>query len=69
MDNNELPKRVEEQNPTPENKPIIEIPQEYYDKLEKERQEKEEAAKVEAQKAEEEQAVNAITTNAMNIPK
>ncbi len=58
MDNNELPKRVEEQNPTPENKPIIEIPQEYYDKLEKERQEKEEAAKVEAQKAEEEQAVN-----------
>ncbi len=55
MDNNELPKRVDEQNPIPENKPIIEIPQEYYDKLEKEKQEREEAAKVEAVKAQENQ--------------
>ena len=61
MDNNELPKRVEEQNPTPENKPIIEIPQEYYDKLEKEKQAREaEAAKQEVQAAED-QAVTEKT--------
>ena len=60
MDNNELPKKVEE-NTSPENKPIIEIPQEYYDKLEKEKQEKEEAAKQAEVKAAEDKEVTEKT--------
>ena len=58
----ELPKvNNEEENTTPEEKPLIEIPQEYYDKLEKEKKEKEAQAEVQAKKEEENQISTAKT--------
>ena len=63
----ELPKvNNEEENTTPEEKPLIEIPQEYYDKLEKEKKEKEAQAEIQAKKEEENQ-ISTATTNKIFI--
>ena len=58
----ELPKVNNEEEKNLEQKPIIEIPQEYYDKLEQEKKEKEEQAEVQAKKEEE----NQISTEKTN---
>ena len=73
--NNQNLEPMNNQNPTPvEEKPIIEIPQEYYDKLEKERQEKEAQEQQTLAKRAEEIPSNVqglggkITLNAIAIP-